>query len=259
MVPWAIPVAEQKAEEDTRLAVELASASAAQVHAEDGTIQFDDTSEFVRSIAIPQAPVVKVIQISTAPEASSSSSSAVKAEEEDVDLNALVGDVDMEGGDEQEEEEGDDLLGETALRLGLSIEEMRIKADKDLQEAEAAEELAVSRSLPFSSLLSLVSSFASGLSTDPASILHPFLQARNRSRSLPRTRSGRSTRDAQVNRKHRLLRPSNHRTRASPEGEGHVARRCSSTNCQAPSREDPSPRRKQGSGDEGVRDRKSVV
>lgn len=147
LVSLNLSVAEQQAEEDTRLAVELASASAAQVHAEDGTIQFDDTSEFVRSIAIPQAPVVKVIQISTAPEASSSSS-AVKAEEEDVDLNALVGDVDMEEGDEQDEEEGDDLLGETALRLGLSIEEMRIKSDKDLQEAEAAEELAVSRPFP---------------------------------------------------------------------------------------------------------------
>ncbi|KAL7409272.1 SART-1 protein [Mrakia frigida] len=169
-------LAEQKAEEDTRLAVELASASAAQVHAEDGTIQFDDTSEFVRSIAIPQAPVVKVIQISTAPEASSSSSSAVKAEEEDVDLNALVGDVDMEGGAEEEEEEGDDLLGETALRLGLSIEEMRIKADKDLREAEAAEELVlgtaqeVSLGRGLAGALAMLKSTGNISSSDPATI-----------------------------------------------------------------------------------------
>lgn len=141
-------VAEQKAEEETRIAVEQASRSAEQVQAEDGTIQFDDTSEFVRSIAIPEAPAVKVVQIITKIEPDPvASSSTVKAEEEDVDLNALVGDVDMEGGDE--EEEGDDLLGETALAMGLSIEEMRIKADKDLAEAEAAEALAVSRFVLF--------------------------------------------------------------------------------------------------------------
>jgi hypothetical protein len=136
-------VAEQKAEEETAAAVERASASAAKV--EDGAISFDDTSEFVRSIATQ--PIVQVIRTSrntSLPAASASPNAVVlsslpqvKTEEQDVDLNAMM-DVSMSGpGDEDEEEdEEDETLALAALRQGMSVAEMREKMDAEMVKEE---------------------------------------------------------------------------------------------------------------------------
>lgn len=110
---------------------------------EDDTIQFDETSEFVRMVQMQ--PIVQVIRTSSAPvNAVASSSSGIKEEEEgaDVDLDTLMkpsgGDAHMEGEGEPDDEV-DEQLAEMALRQGMSIEEMRIKLDTELVKEEQPE------------------------------------------------------------------------------------------------------------------------
>jgi hypothetical protein len=165
--PSILTVVEQKAEEETAAAVERASASAAKV--EDGAISFDDTSEFVRSIATQ--PIVQVIRTSrntSLPVASSSlnavassSMPQVKTEEQDVDLNAMM-DVPMSGlGDEDGEEDDEDKkLALAALRQGMSVAEMREKMDAELVKEEE-EDTSVRLYLRFSSFLRSMPFFGS--------------------------------------------------------------------------------------------------
>lgn len=146
-------VLEHKQEEVAAEAVARASRSAAQVE-EDGGIAFDDTSEFVRTV---HQPVVQVIRtkiepspaplaaVKTEPEASTSGSQPmVKAEEMEVDLNAMIApggqDEDMAGEDESDEEE-DEALALAALRQGLSVAEMRLKIDQEIKQEGADEEV----------------------------------------------------------------------------------------------------------------------
>lgn len=149
--PFPVPpaVAEQKAEEEAAAAVTRASEASAKVEAEDDRIQFDETSEFVRSVQMQ--PVVQVIRTSVVPANAVASSSGVKAEEAEVNLDLLLaqdvaGDVKMEDDDDEPEDEVDEQLAEMALRQGLSIEEMRIKMDADLAKEEPQDDAEVRRS-----------------------------------------------------------------------------------------------------------------
>ncbi|KAJ9095700.1 hypothetical protein QFC21_005572 [Naganishia friedmannii] len=119
---------------------------------EAGVITFDDTSEFVRNVSLDN------LQVKREPrEARSESIGAagpsmmpvVKEEPTDEQAPIVVkietadeplGGYDVEMGDAEEEDEEDEALAEMALRQGLSLEEMRIKMDAELQERNAVKE-----------------------------------------------------------------------------------------------------------------------
>lgn len=116
---------------------------------EEDAITFDDTSEFVRNVSLD------VLQVKREPRATRSESVAAKAgpsepvvkqepQEETIVVKIETGaepvDGDVEMRDAEDDDEEDEALAEMALRQGLSLEEMRLKMDADLQAHEAVKQ-----------------------------------------------------------------------------------------------------------------------
>lgn len=101
-------------------------------------ITLDDTSEFVRNVSM-EALIAKR-EVATRAIGSSSLKEdvkpvIVKIETSDIPMEDLAADEEMEGIEDEDEE-----LAEMALRQGLSLEEMRIKMDAELQASIKMEE-----------------------------------------------------------------------------------------------------------------------
>lgn len=109
--PKLISVAERKAEEDVTQ----------KDGDEDGRITFDDTSEFVRNVNAESAAVQVKRERAATPTAQTEEPVVVKIER-----------VDEDEGMESEDE--DDTLAEMAAREGLSLEEYRLKIERQMTE-----------------------------------------------------------------------------------------------------------------------------
>lgn len=103
---------------------------------EDGRITFDDTSEFVRNVALESraAPVKRERAASPVAGPSQQQPLVVKIEAE----TAGNGDAVVNGDDDEDmdSDDEDEALAEIAAREGLSIQEYRIKIDAQMQEME---------------------------------------------------------------------------------------------------------------------------
>lgn len=119
---------------------------------EDDVITFDDTSEFVRNVSLDNLQVKREprqARSESVGAAGPSTMPVVKEEPTDEPAPIVVkietgdeplGGYDVEMGDAEDEDEEDEALAEMALRQGLSLEEMRIKMDAELQERKAVKE-----------------------------------------------------------------------------------------------------------------------
>ncbi|KAJ9111365.1 hypothetical protein QFC19_001133 [Naganishia cerealis] len=119
---------------------------------EENTITFDDTSEFVRNVSLENLQVKREPRQARSGSVSAAGTSAmpvVKEEPSDERTPVVVkietgdeplGGYDIEMQDGEEEDEEDEQLAEMALRQGLSLEEMRLKMDAELQARNAVKE-----------------------------------------------------------------------------------------------------------------------
>ncbi|WVF73035.1 hypothetical protein IAT40_007853 [Kwoniella sp. CBS 6097] len=106
---------------------------------EDGRITFDDTSEFVRNVTLESlvAPVKRERDATPPPVASTSNGSRSQAAAQDSVVVKIERDEEGQvDEDEDMSDEEDDALAEMAAREGLSLEEYRLKIDKQLEEME---------------------------------------------------------------------------------------------------------------------------
>lgn len=117
---------------------------------EENAITFDDTSEFVRNVSLDNLQVKReprqARSASVATAGDSSVLPAVKQEPADDQPTVVVkietgdeplGGYDVEMRDGEEDDDEDEALAEMALRQGVSLEEMRLKMDAELQAHEA--------------------------------------------------------------------------------------------------------------------------
>ncbi|WWC71951.1 uncharacterized protein I206_105910 [Kwoniella pini CBS 10737] len=122
----AAQITQQKQEDEAALPVDGADGD------EDGRITFDDTSEFVRNVTLESlaAPVKKERVSSPGPSTSRQPEQPVVVKVE----RAEEGEMDED--EEMSEDEEDEALAEMAAREGLSLDEYRLKIDKQMQEIE---------------------------------------------------------------------------------------------------------------------------
>ncbi|WWC64651.1 uncharacterized protein I303_107262 [Kwoniella dejecticola CBS 10117] len=105
---------------------------------EDGRITFDDTSEFVRNVTLESlaAPVKRERAGSPASGPGPSSSSSRQPDQPVIVKIERTEEGQMDEDEDMSEDEEEDALAEMAAREGLSLDEYRLKIDKQMQEIE---------------------------------------------------------------------------------------------------------------------------